>query len=121
MGEEPILNAVAQIEPSPNPPEEKLPCTWLPSEELRGIFSKRGISIADGQYRLGRSSKVVVDRCNPFTLEPLGTEESIDPIHKVLNERGECPYASWSGKLDLADKAVAKLEGKVDIVVKTEH
>jgi len=109
LGEDPILNAVAQLMPAPKSPEEKLLCTWVKSEDLKKIL---GAEYEDsGNIRIGRQGRLILDRCNPFTM--LAETQQIlenDSIDKALQDAGELnPFPQWSGKIDLANKALSKI------------
>lgn len=49
---------------------------------------------------------MVIDRCRPFTWDPLGGEDDKTPrMHEMTN-----PYLQWANKSDLAQAAMARME-----------
>lgn len=109
LGEDPIINAVAQLMPAPKSPEEKLLCTWIKTEYLRKILGREYED--SGNFRIGRQGRLIVDRCNPFTMTA-ETQEKLenDSIDKALQDAGKFnPFPQWSEKVELANKALHKI------------
>lgn len=116
LGHEALMNAVAQMAPPPVRPQPQLLCTWAP-EALRSGFEEGKLNVpphVDGGRghrwtgRIGRGGRLIFDRCTPFTWEPLDAEhdEDLKPMHQLTN-----PYAQWSSKTELAQAAMARLDG----------
>lgn len=108
LGEEPILNAVALLSPPPAPVQEQLLPTWVGYNELASVIESN-IKQYTGSIRIGRYGRIIIDRCNPFTMET-GTKEEEAPLpHQALSAIGPNPFAEWIGKLDLANKAYERM------------
>jgi hypothetical protein len=108
LGEDPILNAVSQLMPAPKSPEEKLLCTWIKSEDLEKVFGHE--FEGTGNFRIGRQGRLILDRCNPFTMQA-ETEDKLknDSIDKALQDAGQLnPFPQWSEKVELANEALSQ-------------
>jgi len=112
LGQEPLLNAVAQMPPPPIPPQPQILCTWAQDALMKG-FERGKLSIphpGDGRRwlgRIGRGGRLIFDRSAPFTWRPLEEDEDrgVQPMYEFTN-----PYGQWSSKNDLAQAAMARLD-----------
>lgn len=109
LGEQPIMNAVSLLAPPALPVQEKLMPSWISPSDLESAMQVCSFNEYEGQPRLGRCGRVVIDRCNPFTLDSGHVEEALEPLHKVLSEDDKKHFAEWSNKVDLANKAYQRL------------
>ena len=104
LGMEAQLHAVAQLPPPVLPPEPVLVCSSAIQSltmqfeqgkiELPGV-ARQGQSVG---YRFGRGGRLCIDRCRPFTYEPLVNDseaELVKPIYELAN-----PYVQWGAKGD---------------------
>jgi enhancer of polycomb-like protein len=111
LGEEPILNAVSMLAPPPLPVQDRLMPSWISSDHLSCALKDTVKGF--GYLRIGRGGRIIVDRCNPFTMEMGSAEvEYVEPAYKVLSEMGPNPFAEWAGKLDLANKGYDNFVGR---------
>lgn len=105
---------MAQMPTPPLPPQPKLLCSWAHEAVRIGIEEEKleVPSLARERRwvgRIGRGGRLIFDRCRPFTWEPLDSEDNeseIKPMHELTN-----PYAQWSSKNDLAQAAMARMDG----------
>jgi hypothetical protein len=147
LGLEPQLHAVAHMPPPPLPPQPNALFTAAPDVSQLNLDDGGAAQVPrppDGavwQPRIGRGGRLIFDRCRPFTMEPLSTEEQVcapraaatiplhrrfvrcsttlpawctqeplvQPMHSFPN-----PYAQWLGKSELAQAAIARLDGQSD-------
>lgn len=110
LGEEPILNAVALLGPPALPVQEKMLPAWVASSELEPAVKEILDGKSLGKMRIGRCSRFIIDRCDPFTMETEMAEDILRPTHEVLASLGPNPFAEWMGKIDLANKGYEMLK-----------
>ena len=85
--------------------------SWISSDHLSCALKDTVKGF--GYLRIGRGGRIIVDRCNPFTMEMGSAEvEYVEPAYKVLSEMGPNPFAEWAGKLDLANKGYDNFVGR---------
>lgn len=114
LGEQPIMNAVSLLAPPVLPVQEKLMPSWITSSALETAMQDCSFDENQGNLRLGRCGRVIVDRCNPFTMERGDIEVAVDPLHEVLDDQDKKRFAEWSNKIELANKAYERLTGAID-------
>jgi len=109
LGEQPIMNAVSLLDPPVLPVQEKLMPSWITPSDLENAMQDCSFNEYEGQPRLGRYGRVIIDRCNPFTMDIGHAEEPVEPLYKVLSEDDKKHFAEWSSKVDLANKAYQRV------------
>lgn len=110
LGEEPILNAIAMLGPPPPPVQDKMLPTWVRSSQLAPVLQGRLDDHKVGSIRIGRCGRVIIDRCNPFTMESEAMEDDErQPTHQLLASLGPNPFSQWMGKIELANKAYERM------------
>ena len=120
LGEEPILNAVALLAPPAHPVQDKMLHTWIKSSDLHPALEGKLQGKQAGSIRIGRCGRVIIDRCDPFSMETGIQDEEIKSNHEVLASLGQNPFAEWLGKIDLANKAYESLMTSRESLVKQE-
>lgn len=118
LGTEPLLHAVAQLRPPPLPPQPNMlfssagPTVAAEFEQSKlqppATSSRQG---RPASYRFGRGGRLVMDRCKPFTWEPLENDDAdgdVKPMHELMEFN---KYTAWTGRDDLVRNALAKLDG----------
>jgi hypothetical protein len=118
LGMEAQLHAVAQLPPPALPPQPSMLFSSagpiVAADFEQGKLQPPATSSRQGRpasYRFGRGGRLVMDRCKPFTWEPLENDDADGDV-KPMHEMGEFnKYAQWTGKDDLVRNALAKLDG----------
>jgi len=107
------LNAVALLAPPALPVQDKMLPAWIQSSDLAPALDEKLVRKNPGKIRIGRCGRVIIDRCDPFTMEQENEEEdSLVPTHQVLASLGPNPFEGWMGRIDLANKAYDKLKNQ---------
>ena len=117
LGEVPQLNAVAQLPPPPLPPQpgaaflvERIELSKL---NVRFELPETAGNPEDWRCRVGRCGRLLIEREQPFSLEPSTPSEDVYFTHeglvKPLWELSN-PYAEWANRHELAAAAYARLE-----------
>ena len=104
------MNAVALLGPPALPVQEKMLPAWVASSELEPAVKEILDGKSLGKMRIGRCSRFIIDRCDPFTMETEMAEDILRPTHEVLASLGPNPFAEWMGKIDLANKGYEMLK-----------
>ena len=108
------LHAVAALPPPPLPPQPHM--LFIDAGEVVANESENGkLDIPEplrkgrppGCYRFGRGGRLLMDRCKPFTYEPLDQDdgEELKPVYELTN-----PYEKYAKAGDV-QQALAKLDG----------